>query len=428
MGGIGAARNLLRHYRPAALLVDSQRLLRRPLLEVDSRGRARLLSGEETPPSAVEEYPQQLWTAAPALAHVHLESHDAPSAEWPRDSFAAWADALLRWRDHSDRQDPALSAAASLEELYLAGCGAALGHQAEAGADGSTWPRATEAEGALRWTCLKEVFAPDPADASKVLAAMSSNSAGGWALHAPYSVSAELATALFRQTPVHHARRSIHLGEHPEERGLLAAGTGALADLFARRGRQHGDAHWPSPVDWLEQVAPGAQPQLLTVHCGDLKVEELRRLAVKQVHIVWCPGTHEYFQRPLPAFAAAGLPAPALGCDSRASNAALDPLREVRLARRLLPAYDAQQWWQAMTVTGAAALGGAVGPAPRPPGRAAPGGTAPGRAAHFQAPLGLAGGCAVLAFTDPGLHDAASVCDHLTAADGPAPLGPVRWL
>lgn len=120
---------------------------------------------------------------------------------------------------------------------------------------------------------------------------------------------------------------------------------------------------------------------------------------------MWCPGTHLFFDRPRPAFFEAGIQAPALGCDSRASNDRMDPLHEVRLARRLLPDYGPCNWWRALTETGAHDLDLSLGIS-SPWARSLP----------------------ILRFSDPDLYDVGAVCDYLTAADGPRPLGPVRFL
>lgn len=333
----------VRRLRPDAILVDSQTLLSdRALVVRDGR-----VLGHDGPSAEDEVHPGEFWSAAPVLVHAHLESHDAPAATWSRAGFAAWAAELLAWRERRDRLPPDQAAAASLAELRRAGCGFVLAHRAEAGATSEAHRRARELPELLD---LPELFAPEPDRAGEALRTCAG--APGRALHSPFGVSLELARAAFAAPgPV-----SIHLGEHAEERRLLAAGDGPLAELLRARGRPLPAGRWPSPVDWLAD-AGGLRPGVLAVHGADLRPEELRRLDRAGVRVVWCPGTHRFFRRPAPAFAAAGLPAPALGCDSRASNDALDPLREFRLAGRLLPDFPPAAWWRAATEGGAEAVG-----------------------------------------------------------------------
>jgi cytosine/adenosine deaminase-related metal-dependent hydrolase len=136
------------------------------------------------------------------------------------------------------------------------------------------------------------------------------------------------------------------------------------------------------------------------VHASDLRVGELRVLQAKQVMPVFCPGTHRYFARARPAFADAGLAAPLLGCDSRASNARLDPFLELVQAREILPEYSAQAWWSALTTRAAASLGLA----------SRKGSLLAGREGLF------------LRLPDPLLRDPAALCDSLASPHGPRPL------
>jgi cytosine/adenosine deaminase-related metal-dependent hydrolase len=397
----------MRYLRPSSVLLDHQSLLREAVLQVkDGRVQAVLQASEVRNQGLIEDFPGELWTAAPVLLHAHLESFDAPSSDWPRHSFAAWVQALLAWRNlkgsvavartstdsaaspvaFGDRMAPQASARASWRELRRYGCGTVLTQRSEAGAQ------------VVDPQCLvlQELFAPDEASAPALLEGLQQQKWGsqGIALHAPYSVSEPLARGAFEWVEQHPCRvLSIHLGEHQEERAYMAEQKGPLAELLAQNQRACKTQMWPSSVDWLEEVAPGVRPNLLVVHAADLREHELHQLQRKQAQLVWCPGTHLYFDRARPRFFDAGLPAPALGCDSRASNAVLDPLREVRLARQILPEYGPTQWWRSLTEGGAKAL----------PQTCSEGSLQPGKLAK------------PLRFTDPGLHDPTELCDYLTA-------------
>lgn len=392
---------------PDAVLIDADRLAVGRAIVVE-KGRVMGLAPGGGLPTRIPRlrFPGEVWTAAPVLAHAHLESYDAPSQEWDRSSFSNWVAQLLEWREHSERLDPAISALRSLDELAGAGCGLVAIHVGEPAAEGRQPVGDLEPPVLPELLLMPELFAPEPENAADRLAELDSSpprSGTGLALHAPFSVSEELARGVFGRARGWAVPVSIHLGEHREERDFMAGRGGPLAELFERRGRGHKQRNWNSSVDWLDDVG-GLRPGTVAVHGGDLSAEELRRLAAAGVRVAWCPGTHLYFERPAPGFGRADLPVPALGCDSRASNTHLDPLREVRLARELLPAPGPQAWWHALTEGGAAALG-----------RSDMGRLAPGRRAR------------VLRFPWSGASiepTAAELCDRLTSDPDWLPLGP----
>ena len=389
----------MRYLRPAAALLQPSELAVGHVLVLDEKERIQAwLQPEDCPPGAeVEEYPDERWVAAPRLLHAHLESYDAPSANWPRTTFAAWAEALLAWRlTVEDRLSVREAVQASARELADLGCGFVLASASEPGAQ-----QAQDA-GALAVESWPELFEPDPAQARSTWARFCQESPDvrGLALHAPFSVSPELARLALEWAQESGRYVSIHLGEHEDERALLRDHAGPLADLLRARGRELPSRRWDSPVAWLEDVAPGPRPRVLAVHAGALSETELQALQAKQIQVVFCPGTHRYFERPQPRFEAAGLPAPLLGCDSRASNAELNPWAELREAASLLPKYTGQEWWAALTTRAAAALGD----------DASEGSLLPGRKAR------------IARLPDPGLREPASLCDSLASAEGSLPL------
>ncbi len=329
----------------------------------------------------VENRGGELWTEAPLMMHAHLESWDAPSDSWQRESFSSWVKELLQWRQSDSRLSAQEALKRSWGELSEHGCGGVLATNGEPDID--VYP-------SNRIVAAGEWFMPESRDAE-----------GGWqapemgpfaALHSPFGVSEQLAAAAVKWMQQGNRLLSIHLGEHEDERQFLASGEGPLAELMQARGRAFKHKRWPSAVDWLCDISTGRLDGLLAVHCGDLCADELKRLTTTGAEVVWCPGTHLYFDRPKPNFAAAGLPAPMLGCDSRASNAELNPMRELRLARQIVPQYTPQQWWNAATTHARAFW---PGPAPLP-----------------------------LRFADPGLRSAAEVCDYLTSEPDLKPLAP----
>lgn len=399
-----------RYLMPDSALLTSQQMVEGQVCVLSAAGIEAWIGPESVPSGAqIESFPGEVWAAAPCLLHAHLESYDAPSSGWPRQSFSAWVQALLAWRHGvSERLSASESARLSLTSLSEAGCGLVVSSVSEPEARASS-PSTT----CLAWS---ELFEPDPSLAQATwkawvasFEAMRQDEAiatelavpTGVALHAPFSVSTDLAQLAFAWGAAAPTRRvSIHLGEHAEERALLAEQSGPLAELLTARGRSLPEERWASSVEWLEAVAPGAQANVFAVHASDLRVAELQALQAKKVMPVFCPGTHRYFGRPQPAFAQAGLPAPLLGCDSRASNVQLDPFAELCHARDILPEYTAQDWWSALTTRAAESLGMA----------SRRGSLLAGREGLF------------LRLPDPLLRDPAALCDSLASSYGPRPL------
>jgi cytosine/adenosine deaminase-related metal-dependent hydrolase len=345
-------------YLPEALLQDSLILQERTALVVNAAGCIEAVLPADAVPSSMptRHFAGEVWAAAPIMAHAHLESFDAPSCSWGSHGFGAWVEQLLAWRQQPDRLPAAQSAAFSLAELQRYGCGLVATHVAEAGAEGAaqkaSHQHTAQARALPQVLGLHEVFAPAATDFDRSL--LDSLRRGqALALHAPFSIADETAAAVFQAAQ--GTLVSIHLGEHRQERDYLAHGSGPLADLLVARGRELKAQRFASPVDWLQAVG-GMQAGTLVVHGGDLQAEELKRLAAANVGVVFCPGTHQYFARKAPSFVDAGGPLPALGCDSRASNQRLDPLRELRLAYQQMPQPGAQAWWHALTCRGAEVL------------------------------------------------------------------------
>jgi cytosine/adenosine deaminase-related metal-dependent hydrolase len=347
---------------PDALLMHATRLEERVGLLTDAHGRISALASESALPSGKwERFSGEIWMAAPVLAHAHLDGFDAPAGAFRRAPFAAWIADLLAWRADSKRLMAAASARAACAELAAHGCGLVAAHVSEPGAEGCG-----EDPEVLAWCEVLEPFPEDAEAAAARWQRAGGERTAGLALHAPYTVDVGLARRIFAAAsgPV-----SVHLGETEEERECLARGSGPLADLLRTRRGMVSETRHASPVHWLAE-AGGLRPGTLAVHAGALRGEELRRLAEAGVAVVFCPGTHAWFGRSRPAFAEAGVFPAALGCDSRASNETLDPIREFRLYCAQVPEAGLACAWQALTEGGARALRRAD------LGRLAPGATA----------------------------------------------------
>jgi cytosine/adenosine deaminase-related metal-dependent hydrolase len=335
----------LRAFIPDGILLNAFAFHQHHALVVDKIGRITDVCDVDDLDPAIEQTrcPGQLLTAAPILAHAHLESFDAPSKGFSHASFAQWAQSLIEWRDSPSRLSAEESASASREQLAQNGCGLVATHVAEPGAEGDISPDLPEV------FAFTELFIP-----SGDMPELPDYPYRGVALHAPYSVCDKVARQVFAQCTADNVV-SIHLGEHAEERQFLEDGSGELADLFRERQLPLKDNFYSSPVDWLEEVG-GLSKNTIAVHCTNLSADELLRLEDAEVAVVFCPGTHKYFERPKPAFAEVASLIPALGCDSLASNQCLDPLYELRCAKEIVPEISSQMWWQALTMRGAEVL------------------------------------------------------------------------
>lgn len=335
----------MRAYIPDGILVNAFEFHQHSALVVDSDGQILKVCAVEELPSEIEQVDcaAQIFVAAPILAHAHLESFDAPSKTFARDSFANWIKSLLEWRNSDTRMSPSESASNSCKQLADNGCGLVATHVSEQGAEGNTSSALPEV------IALIELFVPQ-----KHATEFAKNSSCSVSLHAPYSVADDVAQEVFSNV-AEDGFVSIHLGEHLEERQFLASGQGALTELFIERGLPLKERAYSSSVDWLKKVG-GLNQSTLAVHCTDLRADELSELECAGVGIVFCPGTHLYFKRPQPAFAAVDGLLPALGCDSLASNSRLDPLYELRSAKQIIPEISSQRWWQALTQRGAEVL------------------------------------------------------------------------
>jgi aminodeoxyfutalosine deaminase len=161
--------------------------------------------------------------------------------------------------------------------------------------------------------------------------------------HAPYSAHPELIRgchALLAGRPL-----AIHAAEDPAEAFFLATGGGPMRDFlesldvrldgFVPPGRR--------PVRYLADLGI-LDPAAVLVHCNDLDESEIGVIAANGAAVVFCPGTHRFFDRPahpLPRLLAAGVPA-GLGTDSAASNQGLSVAAEMREVRALFPGLPAE--------------------------------------------------------------------------------------
>jgi cytosine/adenosine deaminase-related metal-dependent hydrolase len=333
-----------RFLQPSAFLSDEWTLVAKPVLEIEEGILKRIHPPGDIPGRQVQPFSDEVWTRPPALLHAHGESYHAPSKEFNRHSFAAWVKDLLAWR--ACGEDVRHSFRSTMRGLRQAGTGHVVFHiNPDSGASVMA-----EFQSPLEFP-FWEFLSSNHSEIEGVFAQWQTEIPNpvGVALHAPYSVSLRLAKKVAAFAAEAGIPLSVHLGEHNEERQYLKSTTGPLAAFMASKGRPLPEQTWASPLDWLAAVLPESPGPVWVVHGGDLTVKELGILKAKGIRLIWCPGTHRYFNRPKPQFFQAGMLPPCLGCDSMASNTEMNPLMEFRLACEIMPEYSAQQWWGAMT-------------------------------------------------------------------------------
>jgi cytosine/adenosine deaminase-related metal-dependent hydrolase len=181
------------------------------------------------------------------------------------------------------------------------------------------------------------------------------------ALHAPYSVSPELAQAVTARIPFGEAgATSIHLAESPDEMRLFRDRSGGFTRLF--RGYGIDERHWPpagtDPIARLAELGV-LRPGTIAVHVTQLDPKGIERLRALGVSAVLCPGSNRFIgvgDPPIRQLLDAGVTV-GLGTDSLASNDDLDLFREMREGLGYHPDVRPSEWLRMATLGGARALG-----------------------------------------------------------------------
>lgn len=346
-------------------------------------------------PSSVlqRDFTAACWTRHEAVltpglvnAHTHLEL-SALRGEVPGGKgFVPWVDALVTTRAKHSPEADSEAIELGVSELLQAGV-VLVG-------DVSNSLAAVDALGAVPMLgCVfHEVFGmrKDTGEVTLGLARQAKAARQSWPANLRYALAPHTAYTLHPDVlrEIVHAAdggglTSLHLAEHAAERAFLQTGGGAFADWLRTRN--------VSALDW---TAPGCDPvryaqrlgvlgpQLLVVHLCDAHPDELELVAAAKSPVVLCPRSNLHIELKLPPLLdllRCGL-RPALGTDSLASNASLDPLAEARALHQRFPTVSPRQLLAMATSYGAQALGYAA-----LLGRLAPG-LAPGVLAFEHSP------------------------------------------
>jgi cytosine/adenosine deaminase-related metal-dependent hydrolase len=299
-------------------------------------------------------------------AHTHLELSWLRGLVPPAADFLRWVGELMRRRTRLEAPDEEPAAAAmhaAIVEMLATGT-AAVGDVANA----LISPRALQAAG-VPAVVFHELLGFRVADGAAALAEARARRAGldrgevrvVPALHAPFSVSAELFRALGDELRSGAApRTSIHVGESPEELQLLRDGSGPWREQLEALGVWRDDWVPPGtgPIAYLEACGV-IGPRTLVAHGVQLSDAELERLAAAGTTLVTCPRSNSWVgvgAPPVARFVRAGVRL-AIGTDSLASAPDLNLFGELAALRAIAAEVPARTLLDAATRGGAEALG-----------------------------------------------------------------------
>lgn len=179
----------------------------------------------------------------------------------------------------------------------------------------------------------------------------------GWALHAPYTVDAEV----FRRFAGQGDPISVHVAESLAERELFEQGTGPIAEFLVSVGAPL-PRHPEGPVAWLSELGV-LRRGVQCVHVCALKHDDIERIAESGASAAHCPSSNEFLAcpiAPVKRLLDAGVTV-GLGLDSAASGGAIDMFKEMRAClQQSVYRWEALtdvQVWNMATTGGAESLG-----------------------------------------------------------------------
>ena len=357
-------------YRAGWVLPVTAPPIRNGAVGVDVQGRISYVGpASDAPRLPVHDLGEAALLPGLVNAHTHLEL-TAMRGFLEDMTFFDWIHTLTRARREvlSD-EDLACAARAGIHEGLASGV-TTFADTCQSGVSLEAM-RALDVRGVM----YLEVFGPDPAGRDAALAGfrarLNSLRPGetdlvrlGVSPHAPYSVSAELFSAVGELALAERFPVAVHLAESEDETRFVRHADGPWADSHRRRGIATSARH-VSPIAFVESTGLFRARPLL-IHCVTASDDDIRIMRDAGCAVAHCPVSNAKLGHgiaPVTDFLAAGI-CVGLGSDSVASNNRMELLEEARtavLAQRLRSrsphALGAVRALELATIGGARALG-----------------------------------------------------------------------
>jgi len=185
---------------------------------------------------------------------------------------------------------------------------------------------------------------------------------GGFGLspHAPYTTSLHLYDLVRQCAEKYGMPVMTHLSETEEEVLMFKEASGSLYDFLRHLGRNMSDTGGKTPLAYLMHANVLPKGALLS-HMNFLSASDFDLLALRgsSFHVVHCPRTHAYFERPrfeYERLRATGISI-SIGTDSLASNQSLNLFEEMRMFASQFPAVPPQEILEMVTTNPAGTIG-----------------------------------------------------------------------
>jgi|GEM_PF-1959034 len=297
------------------------------------------------------DYGDALITPGFVNHHCHLELEFCRGRVEYHGDFVAW---LQRVRDlkHDMMVLPGYFPERSVSELLASGTTTLLDHYTlEMDFD------SIRAAG-LRYFGFRELF--DFNNHHPDLHRLKAATVYSFAVHSPYTASAEIAQAAHQIAGENDAAISMHLSEMRQEIAFIQDSDPSVVELLRRSGSY--DESWRgkgvSPVRYFCDLGV-LTPKSYCVHLNYALPGDIELLKRSGVTHVYCPRSHAYFghpEHPLMQYQEADIIS-CLGTDSYGSNDDLSILSEARKMWEEFPRLSAKRVFSMFTVAGLGPLG-----------------------------------------------------------------------
>jgi len=345
---------------------------RRPILDgavvTNSGGEiVALLRAGEDPPGCDRTVHHQVLLPGFVNAHVHLTDSGIVEPISGGEGLVHWVDRLLSRRgspngadDRVVREDDIVGTLSAMRSYGTVAIG-------EVANDLTTLQHA--ARSGLRVRFVHEALGWDPSRANDIEQRLveerdsvtwSNDIRHAFGLHAPYSVSRELALRLCQRTRESDGLVYIHLAEDPDERRLFVAGDGPWREFLYHRGIWD-DAWLPPRVPPIASYDQAGilDHRFVAVHLADATGVEIALLARRGARAILSPRSNQHITGlvpDVPTMVRHGVVF-AYGTDGRGSNDSVDVTGEARLIAGMYEDLPAGVHLESLTWRGAEILG-----------------------------------------------------------------------